>query len=127
VRSIRKCTCSGKQFTSDGSVDVRLVAESEAVEVSVADTGIGIPRAQLQAIFEAFRQVDGSTTRRFNGVGLGLYIAQHFARMLGGRISVESEEQRGSTFRLWLPLENRSRSVGSVGGPGPKLIAAVAA
>lgn len=115
------------KFTNDGSVDVRLVAQSEAIEVSVTDTGIGIPRTQLQSIFEAFRQVDGSTTRKFNGVGLGLYIAQHFAQMLGGRIAVESEEHRGSTFRLWLPLEIRSRSVGSVGGPGPKLLAAVAA
>jgi len=112
------------KFTNDGSVDIRLVAESEAIEVSVIDTGIGIPQAQLQTIFEAFRQVDGSTTRRFNGVGLGLYIARHFAQMLGGRISVESEEHRGSTFRLRLPLENRSRAIS---GPGPKPIAAVAA
>jgi signal transduction histidine kinase len=74
--------------------------------VTVIDTGIGIASEHLHSIFEAFRQVDSSTTRQHGGVGLGLYIAQHFAQMLGGRVSVESELGRGSSFHFWLPVSD---------------------
>ncbi|MBN1993460.1 MAG: hypothetical protein JW953_12235 [Anaerolineae bacterium] len=71
----------------------------------VIDTGIGITPDQMECIFEPFTQVDGSTTRKYGGTGLGLTICQHFCQMMGGRISVESEFGRGSTFTVYLPAE----------------------
>jgi signal transduction histidine kinase len=73
------------------------------VELSVADTGIGIRKEDLRRIFEEFRQADSSYTREYGGSGLGLTIAKRFAEMLGGEIQVESEFQKGSRFTLILP------------------------
>jgi signal transduction histidine kinase len=71
----------------------------------IADTGIGMPHAQLTHIFEAFYQLDSSTTRQYGGTGLGLTISDRFARMMGGRITVTSEIGRGSTFIVYLPAQ----------------------
>ena len=98
------------KFTEQGRVyvliDVRLPpADSRiALDVAVADTGIGIPSHQRQMIFEAFRQGDGSATRRYGGCGLGLAIASQLARLMDGQLSVESEPGRGSTFHLTVPF-----------------------
>jgi signal transduction histidine kinase len=73
------------------------------VQASVSDTGIGIPADQLDRIFERFYQVDGSATRKFGGAGLGLAIVQRIIEAHGGRIWVESELGRGSTFSFTLP------------------------
>ena len=91
------------KFTDQGSVFVEVAERPDAIEISVSDTGIGIAPEDLKVIFEPFRQVDGSSTRRYGGVGLGLYIVHHLLGMLGATITVESEVNRGSRFRVWLP------------------------
>jgi PAS domain S-box-containing protein len=95
------------KYTERGSVCVELERVARdghpCVEFRVVDTGIGIAPEDQRRIFDPFEQVDESTTRRFQGVGLGLYLSSHLASLLGGRITVESEPGRGSTFTLSLP------------------------
>jgi hypothetical protein len=74
-----------------------------AVEWIVTDTGIGIAQEKQDAIFDEFRQVDGSSTRLYGGTGLGLALCRSLARLLGGRITVTSEPGRGARFRLVIP------------------------
>jgi signal transduction histidine kinase len=69
----------------------------------VSDTGIGIPAHDQEAIFDAFRQVDGSSTRLHGGTGLGLALCRALSRMLGGTLTVRSEPGRGAQFRLVIP------------------------
>ena len=93
------------KFTEQGSivVDARLeLRQSDIVRlhVSVADTGMGIPLDKQQVIFESFAQVDGSTTRRFGGTGLGLTISRQLVELMGGRLWVESAVGKGSTFHF---------------------------
>jgi two-component system sensor histidine kinase/response regulator len=98
------------KFTERGHVlvvvreDVR-VEGSTKLHFSVSDTGIGIPPEQHKLIFEAFRQADGSTTRRFGGTGLGLTISATLVRLMGGRLWVESQPGTGSTFHFTVALE----------------------
>ena len=84
---------------------MRYHSDAKNVEFLVTDTGIGIPPEEMPYIFERFRQVDSSQTRSFEGVGLGLYIVKEFTALLGGKISVESELEKGSTFTLTIPSE----------------------
>lgn len=93
------------KFTEQGGVGVTVESEpagpgGHILRFHVADTGIGIPPEQQEAIFEAFRQADGSITRRFGGTGLGLAISSRLARLMGGGIRVQSEPGKGSTFTL---------------------------
>jgi signal transduction histidine kinase/CheY-like chemotaxis protein len=96
------------KFTAQGEVEVSLEpgGDPEALCVRVRDTGIGIPADRLEAIFDAFTQSDGSTTRRYGGTGLGLTITRELARMMGGSVTVQSTPNQGSTFvaTLRLPL-----------------------
>jgi len=78
-------------------------SESLPVSISVRDSGIGIPGDKQAQVFDAFNQVDGSTSRRYGGTGLGLTISRQLADLLGGRIQLESTVNRGSTFTLLLP------------------------
>jgi PAS domain S-box-containing protein len=95
------------KFTDEGSVTILAHRQGEGVECCVRDTGIGIPCEALPIIFEPFRQVDSSPTRRHGGVGLGLYIVRQLLELLGGTVSVESELDKGSTFRVWIPIDAR--------------------
>src|SRR5204862_6619972 len=94
------------KFTREGTVTLRLASAEGAdgaVLISIADTGIGIPQDKLETIFEAFRQADSSTTREFGGTGLGLTISRSIVQLLGGTVSVQSEEGKGSIFTIKLP------------------------
>lgn len=91
------------KFTSEGSVRVRVVANGPKPRmIEVADTGIGIPADRIAAVFRAFEQADNTTRRRYGGTGLGLSISQSLCELLGYRLEMESEEGKGSTFRIIL-------------------------
>jgi PAS domain S-box-containing protein len=91
------------KFTEVGGVTVRAYQENGEVCIAVEDTGIGIDEKDLATVFERFRQVDGSFTRRAEGTGLGLSITQRLVEMHGGRITVRSTPGEGSTFTVYLP------------------------
>lgn len=97
------------KFTDSGEILVKLgELTSETLEIAVKDTGCGIPAKDLKKIFEAFRQTDQTITRRYSGTGLGLAITYSLVEMMLGKITVESQLERGSEFRVELPrtIEN---------------------
>ena len=111
---LRNLLANALKFTERGGVRLRLRgAGSGRVAFEVQDTGIGIAAHQHEAIFEAFRQADGTTNRKYGGTGLGLSISRDLARLLGGELTVSSEPGRGSTFTLVLP----ERHTAPVRGP----------
>ena len=105
------------KFTPQGEVSLRIyptefafteapgIIGQKAVAFAVTDSGIGIPKDKQELIFEAFQQVDGTTSRKFGGTGLGLTISRELAQLLGGDIRVESESGQGSTFTLYIPAK----------------------
>lgn len=111
---LRNLLANAFKFTEEGFVRVEInflasysdpqyQVSDPVLAFSVIDSGIGISARNRELIFEAFRQADGSTARRFGGTGLGLSISLQLARLLGGHIAVQSEEGKGSTFTLYLP------------------------
>lgn len=103
------------RFTQRGGVGIFVTAEEVegcwSIRFSVEDTGIGIPRDRLQHLFQAFTQVDNSTTRKFGGTGLGLAISKRLVEMLGGEISASSELGRGSTFTFTITAQKAPETV----------------
>jgi len=91
------------KFTDQGDVYVNVTKKGDMVAFAVRDSGIGIKPEHYDLVFEEFKQVDGSNTRKYKGTGLGLPISRRLARMLGGDLVVESDYGKGSTFTLTLP------------------------
>ncbi|HEX5227747.1 MAG TPA: PAS domain S-box protein [Bryobacteraceae bacterium] len=111
---LRNLAGNAVKFTNQGKVTVQVRLESldasldeskATLWISVADTGIGVPLEKQRQIFEPFTQADGSTTRKYGGTGLGLSISSGLVELMGGRMWLESEPGRGSTFNFTLPLE----------------------
>jgi signal transduction histidine kinase len=100
-----------KYSPDDAPVEITGALDGDEFSVEVRDRGIGIDEEDLGVIFERFRQLDQGTTRRYGGVGLGLFLARETAHQLGGRIEVESRPGHGSTFRLVLPAGRSGAAV----------------
>jgi signal transduction histidine kinase len=108
AKRIRQCLLNlagnALKFTRQGRVDITVEQQGEELIYRVVDTGIGIPKDELEKVFDEFRQVDTTVTREFGGTGLGLSITKRFIEMHGGRVGVESEPGRGSIFWFAVPL-----------------------
>ena len=117
---VRNLLSNAFKFTHKGHIALRvfrplgeMLAESPglslvpSIAISVQDSGVGIPEGKKEAIFKAFQQADGSTSRKYGGTGLGLSISRELSNLLGGEIQLRSSEGEGSTFTLILPENNR--------------------
>ncbi len=116
---IKNLVSNAVKFTSQGGVTVDIkkttngdlptgskLKAGESIALSVTDTGIGIPQEKQKAIFDAFKQADGGTSRRYGGTGLGLSISRELTKLLNGELHLSSEEGKGSVFTLFLPISN---------------------
>ncbi|WP_448142980.1 response regulator [Stenotrophomonas bentonitica] len=115
---LKNLLANAVKFTEHGSVSLVVRGNGAGrIQFAVTDTGIGIPQAQTEVIFEAFRQADGSTRRRYGGTGLGLSISRDLAARMGGAITVSSEPGRGSCFILDLPLAAGTATAAPMAAP----------
>ena len=115
------------KFTDEGFVEITCQPvtfddSKSAFQFSVKDTGIGIQRNQFEVIFNMFNQADNSETRKYSGIGMGLSISRSIAHLMRGKIDVQSEPNRGSTFTLTLPIELYSSQISQCGMPVDELI-----
>jgi signal transduction histidine kinase/ActR/RegA family two-component response regulator/HAMP domain-containing protein len=112
------------KFTSEGEIKLKIkrpdiktnlsksgLDPEKAIAISVSDSGIGIPKDKFRLVFEAFKQADGTISRKYGGTGLGLSISMELAGYLGGEIHLESEEGKGSVFTLYLPEKIESKLI----------------
>jgi signal transduction histidine kinase/HAMP domain-containing protein/ActR/RegA family two-component response regulator len=123
---VRNLLSNAVKFTTAGNVTLTvgsaggvefsgaLRAASDVIEFAVSDTGVGIAKNKLSTIFDAFRQADGTTSRRYGGTGLGLSISRDIARLLGGEIRASSRPGEGSTFTLYLPARQQLQGTGEM-------------
>ena len=105
VRILGNLLSNAFKFTSRGEIRASVTVSEGRVRFTVRDTGIGIAHGAQDLIFDEFRQVDGSVTRRYGGSGLGLALSRRLARLLGGDITLRSTPDEGSTFVVELPVE----------------------
>lgn len=107
-QTIYNLLSNATKFTANGTITVTMAVkrfqDRDWLQVQVSDTGIGMTAEQIRNIFNPFTQADPSTTREYGGTGLGLALSQHYCRMMGGDLLVESEPGKGSTFTIQLPL-----------------------
>lgn len=136
LQIIKNLLSNAFKFTERGSVTLQIRKAEENVVVEndifkdaelvlafcVTDTGIGIPKYKQDIIFEAFQQADGTTARKYGGTGLGLAISQKIAKVLGGIISLESIEGKGSTFTLYLPSKPGSGNIEFMERPSAEVV-----
>ncbi len=120
---VRNFLSNAFKFTSEGSVSLQIsrpsglsestLDQATSVLFSVTDTGIGIPEEKQNVIFEAFKQADGTTSRKYGGTGLGLSISKELAKVLNGKIHMKSTHGKGSTFTLFLPetFESKTKTI----------------
>jgi CheY-like chemotaxis protein len=105
---LRNLVSNAVKFTDRGSITVAMRnQDEETLAVSIADTGIGLPEDKQMAVFEAFQQAEGGTSRQYGGTGLGLSISRELARLLGGEIKLISTVNEGSVFTLSIPKKTR--------------------
>jgi signal transduction histidine kinase len=95
---------NANKFTANGSIHLTLTQTAQELQIAIQDTGIGMDSEHLSKLFQSFSQGDALTTRNYGGTGLGLALSQECARLLGGRIEVQSQKGKGSQFNLYLPL-----------------------
>ncbi|MDR3210862.1 MAG: diguanylate cyclase [Planctomycetota bacterium] len=110
------------KFTEKGKITVSAKTVDDMIAVSIADTGIGIPAAKFDRIFESFEQVDGSTAREYGGTGLGLSITKKLVELHGGIIRLESKVNEGSTFTFTVPLSTAEKESVSPRGKTRKML-----
>ena len=121
---LRNLLSNAFKFTAAGSVELRVSPAPDGhVAFVVQDTGIGVPEEERSAIFDAFHQADGTTSRNYGGTGLGLSISRELARLLGGTIDVQSTVGVGSVFTLTIPAQLDAAAIQSARTPPPQAAA----